>query len=153
TSGPAQLCDCPDLCASWWDEAWDQGGDFSPNGVLHYVLDHADADNNNFTGAHAFDVTPFPSSVAPSTDGVVGTPAPEITIAGDTGRGYFGVDYDATATIPIGGIFVDVSRADELEGITVFRATDGLMHVLLLKLSNELDEDDATLHQWITNEP
>lgn len=128
-----------DICQGMWASAWIQGGDFSPNGVFYYVHDNESADSSNFTGVHIFDVPPF-------KDGdrcVIGEPASEVTVVPE---GYIRIDYDASATF-------DVSRGDELEGTTVYRGVDGKMHILTVKLSNELDDDDVTLFDHTTNEP
>ena len=137
-----------DVCAMFWSHVWIQGGDFSPNGVLYYVLDQAQADHNNNTGVHVFDVRPFSPSIQPSTDGVAGPLAHEVVVEGD-GSGYLNLGYDATDSTPFG----DMVRGDEVEGITVYRGSDGRIHVLLIKLSNELDDDNVTLYHWTTNEP
>jgi hypothetical protein len=141
-----------DVCAIYWSNVWNQGGDFSPNGVFYYVLDHATADHNNNTGVHVFDVTPFPPGTQPSPDGVAGPLAHEVVLEGD-GSGYLNLGYDATASV----LFVDIARGDELEGITVDRGGDGLIHVHLIKLTNEdawpfHEDDDVTLYRWLTNE-
>jgi hypothetical protein len=136
-----------DICKFFWNGFWVQGGDFSPNGVFHYVLDHEQADDNNLTGVHIFDSTPFSSDVQPSAEGIEGPPATQALVSPD---GYLRINYDATTSVPIVG---DVSRGDELEGVTVYRGVDEQMHVLVQKLSNEVDDDDVTLYHFTTDEP
>jgi hypothetical protein len=129
-----------------WDSYAIQGGDISPNGVLYYVYDHEDADDSHYTGVHVFNLAPFGASAVPSATGIAGLDAPEVVVDGDESRGYLNADYDASW---IWG----VSRAEELEGITVYRGTDGLTHVLAMLLSNNILVDDVDLYHWTTNEP
>jgi hypothetical protein len=129
-----------------WDDYWIQGGDISPNGVLYYVYDHPQAEFNNYTGVHVFNLAPFGASAVPSLTGITGLDAPEVVVDGDESRGYMNADFEARWDLVS-------SRAEELEGITVYRGTDGLTHVLAMLLSNNLFDDDVSLYHWTTNEP
>jgi len=71
-----------------------------------------------------------------------------VTVAGDQGSGFFQENIAAW-----GNYVVTSSRLEELEGVTVYRGSDGLMYTLLVKLTNEADEDDVSLYWWYSNEP
>jgi hypothetical protein len=58
----------------------DQGGDFSPNGIFYYVLDHGTESNSHWTGIHAFRTTAFPTN--PSINNPIEVSAKEITLTG-----------------------------------------------------------------------
>lgn len=133
----------------WWKDVWVQGGAFSPNGVFYYVLDHGTADESAFTGVYVFDVTPIAEGTPPSAEGVVGPAAWQVNVAGDGPHGILPVSYDPIQH----AAWVAVGRGDELEGIAVYRGDDDKIHVLLQLLSNELEDDDVTIHQWTTDEP
>ncbi len=130
-----------------WDDYWIQGGDISPNGVLYYAFDHADANHSHRTGAHVFDLRPFGADAVPSALGITGENAYEVYVDGDESRGFLNADYDAYHWPRF------LKRADELEGIDVYKGTDGLTHVLMIMLSNYGFLDDVSLYHWTTNEP
>ena len=142
-----------DLCKRFWANAWQQGGDISPNGTLYYVLDYAESSGaGTSTGVHMFDI---PSFFLP-----VPVPAPETPPAY---RRFVGPDghliikYDAimdASNLPFVNLFAGDSRARELEGITVFRDDySGATHGLVIELINNLTEqDNATIHAFSTDE-
>ena len=142
-----------DLCKNFWSGVWVQGGDFSPNGVLYYVLDYKYADNSEYTGVLMVNVPAFnlPIPVPPEET----PPAFVLPVAPD---GHLNIEYDGVmdaSTFPlIKQIVGGPARARELEGITIFRESEGAdTSGLLIELINNLDDDDnATIHQFSTNE-
>ena len=151
-----------DLPLGFSGDYWDQGGAFSPNGTFYYVADTGTVDSGNDSsiqsGVHAFKLTPFPAgttAISPDApepaDHVIST-APgveKVFVGGDTNTGYFRIAYD-----PQYSFFGDwIGRQYELEGTTVYRGTDGLMHVMVVMLHNESGEDDISLYGWYNNEP
>jgi hypothetical protein len=74
-------------------------------------------------------------------------------VAGDSKRGYFSVSFDGTHQDPFGRVY----RYYELEGVTAYLGKDGLTHVMVMLLHNEIyndeltGEDSLTLFDWSTN--
>jgi hypothetical protein len=71
--------------------------------------------------------------------------ASELWVGGDSGRGYFSVQFDGTQSIPVCGIVyglplctADQGRNYELEGVTAYLGTDGLTHFMVMLLHNEI---------------
>jgi hypothetical protein len=107
---------------SWWDNVWNQGGEFGPDGLFYYVLDHKSDEDSGYTGFYIFKIT-----------GRKGTALWRANIKYDPDRG------DGW------------KRRCELEGITFWdRGNDskypGQIHILFLDL--DANEDDCTLMHY-----
>jgi hypothetical protein len=126
---------------SWWGDAWIQGGAFSQTGVFYYVVDHKSDEDSDYTGVHAFNVSPLPKGAQPitGTQEKFWNPATEISLSG----GFMNIKFDSWMGWPAN------CRGDELEGVDVVAGYDH-DQVLVIKLSNELDDDDVFLyHFWV----
>lgn len=107
---------------SWWNDVWNQGGDFDRFGNFYYTLDHSKEDKSIYTGVYIFDL------VARK-----GYAKWRLNIKYDP-------DYDHTDW-----------RYGEPEGITVWdRGNDsnypGVVHQLFL--TNEAREDDISVYHY-----
>jgi hypothetical protein len=121
---------------SWWNDAWVQGGAFGPNGVFYYVVDHATDEDSDYTGVHAFEMTPLPVLALSNTDVLIDAPAYEIDLSGS----FMHITYDSW----MNGLD---SRNGELEGVDVLTESDHY-EILVQYLHNEADDDDVSLYHY-----
>ena len=42
---------------SWWNNVWNQGGEFGPDGLFYYVLDHKSDEDSSYAGFSLFKIT------------------------------------------------------------------------------------------------
>lgn len=122
---------------SWWNDVWNQGGAFSPNGIFYYVLDHKSDEYSHYTGIHAFLIH--------------GSYANEITIKGKNNRNenvnFMNEKFDPDTW------FFGWWRNWELEGITIWdRGAEGQIHMLQLHNEWHSDDDVHLFHYKVNNE-
>lgn len=124
---------------------WTQGGTFSPNGVLYYVVDADTESYSDMTGVHAFKLEGMNFNA----------PVQEITL-----NPFPNIQYQATLP-PI-----TPKRRYELEGAVAYRNESGIvtLDVMLLKNRNPAEdgypvntlatgEDYLSIYRFTINEP
>jgi hypothetical protein len=123
---------------------WEQGGDFSDNGILYHILDNAWDENSDWSGVHAFQLLPMERAAKPLDKDTEIQSASEITLRAED-FGFMHVIYNPREA---------GSRRQELEGITVERHGPKQTSVILVRLQNNWNtEDEVVVYQWMVDEP
>lgn len=128
---------------------FNQGGDFSDNGVFYYVVDDSVNENSAYSGIHVF--------------GATGTNSYGEILRSPSDTTFIHLGYDPSIHMDLQaldlalGLFWRSDRVDsrkfEIEGIDVYRDAKGRTSILFQAINNSLGDDPAYLFHVSVNEP